>query len=68
MSGSSSSSPPYGGTNEPTDAQTHPVRPPDDPEVAAMLKQYGLNDSWIDELTTRENEEPPHDLHHQEPT
>jgi hypothetical protein len=70
MSGSSSSSPPYGGTNEPTDAQTHPVRPnqPDDPEVAAMLEQYGLNDSWIDELTPRENGEPPADLHHQEPT
>jgi hypothetical protein len=39
---------------------------PDDPEVAAMLEQYGLNDSWIDELTPRDH--PPHDLHQQEPT
>jgi hypothetical protein len=60
ISGSSSSSPPYGGTNEPTDAQTHPVRP-DDPETIAMLEQYGLNDSWIDELAPRE--EPPEDIH-----
>jgi hypothetical protein len=39
---------------------------PDDPEVTAMLEQYGLNDSWIDELTPRDH--PPHDLHQQEPT
>jgi hypothetical protein len=26
------------------------------------------NWSWVDELTPRENEDPPHDLHHQEPT
>jgi hypothetical protein len=24
--------------------------------------------SWVDELTPRENEDPPHDLHHQDPT
>jgi hypothetical protein len=41
---------------------------PDDPEVQAMLEQYGLNDSWLDDLEPAPREHPPHDLHHQEPT
>jgi hypothetical protein len=41
---------------------------PNDPEVQAMLEQYGLNDSWIDELTPREHDDhPPHDLHQETP-
>jgi hypothetical protein len=59
-------SPPTGGAGEDgrRSAGQNSTTPPDDPEVQAMLEQYGLNDSWIDELAPREH--PPHDLH-QEP-
>jgi hypothetical protein len=63
-----STSPPTGdGRGDRAKSNTRPrPAPNEDPEVTAMLEQYGLNDSWIDDLTPREH--PPHDLHHQEPT
>lgn len=50
------------------ECRTHPAgtsTSPDDPETIAMLKQYGLNDSWIDELTPKDD--PPADLHDPHP-
>jgi hypothetical protein len=60
-------SPPTGGAGEGgrRPASKNNTTPPDDPETIAMLEQYGLNDSWIDELTPREH--PPHDLHQETP-
>lgn len=59
-SGSSSSSPPYGGRDDPRTTETHQVRPTDDDEeVRALLAHYDLLEpparpsTWIDDL------EPP---------
>jgi hypothetical protein len=56
-------SPPTGGAGEGgrRPASKNNTTPPDDPETIAMLEQYGLNDTWIDELAPRDH--PPHDLH-----
>jgi hypothetical protein len=66
-----SSSPPVPGT---TDIRpVPPVRSTGDREQVVPAQNDPLvpaleNWDWVDELTTRENGEPPADLHHQEPT
>jgi hypothetical protein len=55
--------PPFRGEVEPGDVEV-PTGDVHFPQPTPALENW----SWVDELTPRENGEPPHDLHHQEPT